>query len=335
MKNQLLILLFITSGIFTTYGQGALFNEEKFMEFEQLEATRGFLPSIVSYQNYAPYSTVQINGSCVAHAFANAMVMGMAINEDIEDRELIFALKPSPLQIYYFNRQRTDIDCENGLYMSDVANHLLEYGASSWAEVEYPAGYWPFGDYIWCNYYPPSIEEHLSNAFFPRKIFALESLDQIKTALNSGIIVAAGMETTQSFMNCESFVWEPKEWESLDGGHAVTIVGYMDDFEENEGAFLILNSYGQEWGENGFTWIKYKDAVTYFIQAYAVDMVGNYQQFGRQSQDLPIVKGEIDQVETNEWNAGVSDRRTGVTKDSFLKEIQFDQLYNEYIKNLD
>ena len=152
MKNQLFILLFIVSGFFTTYGQGALFNQEGFMEFEQLQATRGFIPSIVSYQEYAPYASLQINGSCVAHAFGNAMIMGMAINEDVTDKELISLLKPSPLQIYFFNKKSTDLDCTQGLYMSDVANYLMNYGATSWAEVEYPAGYWPFGDYAWCNY---------------------------------------------------------------------------------------------------------------------------------------------------------------------------------------
>jgi C1A family cysteine protease len=41
--------------------------------------------------------------------------------------------------------------------------------------------------------------------------------------------------------------------DSLKGGHFVTIVGWDD----NKGAWLIKNSWGTDWGENGFCWLKY------------------------------------------------------------------------------
>lgn len=40
------------------------------------------------------------------------------------------------------------------------------------------------------------------------------------------------------------------------GGHAVSIVGYDDSKQ----AWLIRNSWGEEWGEKGFAWVAYDDS---------------------------------------------------------------------------
>ena len=58
--------------------------------------------------------------------------------------------------------------------------------------------------------------------------------------------------------------------------HTVTIVGWDDNYDKNKinaknsegeivhpssnGAYLALNSWGEEWGENGYFWISYEDA---------------------------------------------------------------------------
>lgn len=53
-------------------------------------------------------------------------------------------------------------------------------------------------------------------------------------------------------------------------GHSVSIIGWDDNFSkdnfpesykpENDGAYLALNSWGEEWGENGCFWISYEDS---------------------------------------------------------------------------
>ena len=44
------------------------------------------------------------------------------------------------------------------------------------------------------------------------------------------------------------------EEQTRGGNHIVLIIGWDDE----KGAWLVKNSYGKTWGENGFAWIKYK-----------------------------------------------------------------------------
>ena len=54
----------------------------------------------------------------------------------------------------------------------------------------------------------------------------------------------------------------PATAENFHGLHAITIVGYDD----NKKAFLMVNSWGKNWGDGGFLWLA-ED----FIQTYATD----------------------------------------------------------------
>jgi hypothetical protein len=55
------------------------------------------------------------------------------------------------------------------------------------------------------------------------------------------------------------------------GGHAMCIVAYNDTLQG--GAFKIANSWGKDWGDKGFCWLKYSD-LKYISMAFA--MFGNF-----------------------------------------------------------
>ncbi len=45
-----------------------------------------------------------------------------------------------------------------------------------------------------------------------------------------------------------------RKFKKVDGAHAMLVVGYNDSKQ----AFKVVNSWGKEWGNNGFVWIDYK-----------------------------------------------------------------------------
>lgn len=51
----------------------------------------------------------------------------------------------------------------------------------------------------------------------------------------------------------------PKRGDKQEGGHAMMTVGYDDakKIGNEKGALLIRNSWGREWGENGYGWLPY------------------------------------------------------------------------------
>ena len=92
--------------------------------------------------------------------------------------------------------------------------------------------------------------------------------------------IAVGYYIYSDFMYYESGVYEYVSGRFL-GGHAVLVVGW-DDVEE---CFIVKNSWGEDWGENG-----------YFRIAYS--QVTNQVQFGTQAFDYDgawMLPWEVDQ----------------------------------------
>jgi C1A family cysteine protease len=57
------------------------------------------------------------------------------------------------------------------------------------------------------------------------------------------------------------------------GGHAMCVVGYDDT--RNGGSFEIMNSWGKQWGENGYGWVRYDDFRHFTKEAYGLYPMGN------------------------------------------------------------
>ena len=92
---------------------------------------------------------------------------------------------------------------------------------------------------------------------------------RMKEYLTKGFCLGMGFTVFDSFEEAATnggYIPYPKPTESVQGGHAVTIVGY-DEKKSGGGAFLIKNSWGTDWGERGYGWIPMK----YFVKQENAD----------------------------------------------------------------
>jgi len=79
------------------------------------------------------------------------------------------------------------------------------------------------------------------------------SVDAVKAALKKGPLVT-DFDVYADFITYSGGIYKHVTGDNV-GGHAVSIVGYDD----TKRAWLIRNSWGQEWGDNGFAWISWDD----------------------------------------------------------------------------
>jgi len=274
MKNYFLLLILVISIIVVKlHAQGMVFDQDAFDKGEHYEIERAdFIPDAFSLKKYAPYIIQQKLSTCVAYSTATALTMLNAINNNSTDIKMNSLQLVSPHWIYFRNKSYNDNACREGLNIDKAMVDVLNNGAPFMLMVEYP-DFYPFGEVQLCNYYPPDYEKDLATASAnkPDEIFRIRNIEEVKTVISKGLPVVIGMNVPSSFeLSIGRSLWVPGTKETkLDGyGHAMVVVGYDD--KKYDGAFEILNSWGEAWGSEGYIWIKYLDFKRFFLGGYAL-----------------------------------------------------------------
>jgi hypothetical protein len=113
----------------------------------------------------------------------------------------------------------------------------------------------------------------------------------IKQNLAQGAPVVIGIMVGESFMRdmMGRRLWIPDRADySMRGlgGHAMCVIGY-DDYYEG-GALQVMNSWGEEWGEDGLFWIRYNDFDYFSREAYGLYPMGDADRVTTQVLEVEI-----------------------------------------------
>lgn len=230
------------------------------------------LPEKVSLLKYAPTRKNQgQQGSCVGWATGYAA------------RTILFARQtgknPNTVRFspsYVYNQIALE-GCQ-GAYMNNAMNLLLEKGALPYSKFAY-------NEHA-CSEKPSSAQQKIAKQYVTKGFNRLSKgannyktdLLAIKQNLSQGAPVVIGMMVGGTFMSKMNGkkIWKPSKADYKQrgfGGHAMCIIGY-DDYLEG-GAFQIMNSWGEQWGDKGIAWVRYNDFDYFTKEAYGLYPMGD------------------------------------------------------------
>lgn len=272
----LLPLLFSTATLAQT---GWIENEKEYENIlkKNFQATFGTkLPANIDLSKYAPTVINQEDsGVCVGMSTAYYMrTILEAIRKNITDKSEIDKFAYSPSYMYNLLKSSEDSDCKKGAELKKAFDLLKIHGVATYAQQEFPN----------CSNNGRLKVNPDSKIIEYVRLFSLadgsKNVDLItKKALSENTPVVVGFSLTESMgqLSVNGFwknlwrkimaffgknvfedigLWNPQNSRNT-GGHAVCIVGYDD--AKFGGAFKAINSWGKNFGENGYFWIRYAD----------------------------------------------------------------------------
>ncbi|MFD0697762.1 C1 family peptidase [Paenibacillus sp. GCM10027628] len=187
-------------------------------------------------------------GSCTANAIASGLREYLLI----QGHEKWTAL--SRLFLYWHERQlEGHIEEDSGAYIRDGMKVLQKIGVCP--EEDYPYVVSHFRDT------PSQIAEKDAANYKISEYHRIPDLYALKAALAESSPVVIGMMIYESFESPEvtqtgKIPVPKKSKERVLGGHALLAVGYVDSGKA--GYVIVRNSWGTEWGDQGYCYIPYK-----------------------------------------------------------------------------
>jgi C1A family cysteine protease len=208
--------------------------------------SRRALPPQVDLRVYCPpiYSQGKLH-SCTANA------IGAAIEFDQIKQQSSKTFTPSRLFIYYNERwMRGTVDSDQGAGIREGIKTVGRQGVC-------PERLWPYKIRKFRMKPPPKCyrEARKHPALVYRRL--TRKLTDMKICLASGFPFIVGLTVYDSFESKKvkrtGRAPIPRRREKSRGGHAVLVVGY----EEKDRHFIVRNSWGKDWGMNGYFTLPY------------------------------------------------------------------------------
>ena len=161
-------------------------------------------------------------------------------------------------------------ECQDGLRIRDVID-LIEYKGNVLAK-EFDGLNDVCGKTVPIELEEKAIAHRIANPLSLNDSQPRNKINNVKTTLLRQKPVVVCLQINKSFEKIgDNGIWNHKSDKTYRGIHALCIIGYDD----GKGAFEIMNSWGEDWGNKGFAWIKYDDFVQYSAEVYTFSLNQN------------------------------------------------------------
>ncbi len=235
------------------------------------EIDNGNLPASASLKNYCPKPGNQLShltsaGWATSYYATTILYARRAGHMDL-NKISAESITPTYTQ---FAVQGDNVDCYSPISLKESLDVLASSGAPRFSDYPY-----------FCPDAPPDSTKMYTISGYNRLLNAYDPIDtrirKIKNALHQGLPVVVALQTTSSF--CEpGELWNPsKSDESESKYQAICIIGY-DDIQYG-GSFELVNSWGTDWGIQGFVHVPYKVLIDRISEAYTAFLLPEDQEF--------------------------------------------------------
>lgn len=216
---------------------------------------------------FSPVEDQGTLGSCTAQA-------GVGLVEYFERKAFGKHIDASRLFLYKVTRNMLHWTGDTGAFLRSAMGALVLFGVP-------PEEYWPY-DPDNFELEPPAFCYAFAQEYQAIQYYRLdppgspkeETLGRVKSEIANGLPCMFGFTVYDSCLEQASGnggrIPVPTANDKIAGGHAVIAAGYDDGMTihnsdrggvDSQGAFLIRNSWGQGWGQDGYGWLPY-DYVT-------------------------------------------------------------------------
>jgi C1A family cysteine protease len=253
-------------------GTGALFSTEEVLSQIPLamppltEYTENQLPiSFDLSDDMPPVRSQGSQGSCVSWAVGYYL---KSYHEHIEkgsdygignDYDGVY----SPAFLYNVVKSN---GCDGGSTIVENLDRVKNIGIATWKDMPY--------DEKDCDTQPSYTAIENSKC---AKILSYErvEIEDIKYYISNGNPIIIAIKVYDNFVKPEvvngEYFYKTYQQRGDQGGHAIVVVGY----DNNRNAFKIINSWGRDWGNDGFLWIDYDVFSKIVREAYITEDAPN------------------------------------------------------------
>ena len=218
-----------------------------------VEALGDTAPSVSLVEYASPVDDQFLLSSCVANAIVNAYEL-MLIKRDPS-----LYVDLSRLFVYYNTRQLEDTLLEDSgvMYIRNALAAVKQYGVCREDLWPYDISKFTVKPSAAC--YTDALSRTIS------EYSAVPDIESAIVSIANGKPVVLGLLIFEEFynLNFNNYQLSIPQDASSGGGHAVCIVGYDLATE----AFLIKNSFGTLWGDNGYAIIPFR-----YVEQYGFEM---------------------------------------------------------------
>lgn len=220
------------------------------------------LPTKVDLTQWcSPIEDQESLGSCTANA-------GVALAEFFQRKAFGKHVDASRLFLYKATRNLMDVSGDTGAYLRSTMKAMVLFGVPPEETWPYEIGDFDIEPSAYCYAYASNYQAIDYYRLDPPGSSPDDVQQRIWANLHAGMPAMFGFSVYSSIDQASKSgkIPFPSDQDSLEGGHAVVAVGYDDKMKirhkqagfTSVGAYLIRNSWGTNWGKNGYGWLPYE-----------------------------------------------------------------------------